>query len=148
MSKAEISLGSCDLQLAKQRLKSLGISLSIVKDDSVLFESHDHGVRGLIDAILKWGSAMRGASVADSVIGRGAALLCLYSGVAEIYAVTLSKNALDALKENHTPFQYDLLVPRILNRSRTDICPFEKAVLGINDPQRAFEKLKDFKPQG
>lgn len=146
VSKIEPSLESIDLQLAKQRLNSNALSLSIVKNDLVLFESDDHGVQSLIEAIQKCGPAMYGASVADRVVGRAAALLFLYSKVAWIYAGTLSKNAAELLARNRIQVQYETLVPRILNRSGTDVCPFEKAVTDIGDPEIAYEILKTFKP--
>jgi hypothetical protein len=91
---------SVHLQLAKQRLRSDSRSLSIVKNGLVLFESNDHGVQSMIQAVQRWRSAMYGASVADRVIGRAAALLCLYSKIASTYAGTLSENAAELLMRN------------------------------------------------
>jgi hypothetical protein len=135
-----------DSELAKQRLTSNGLSLSVVKNGRILFESKDHGVQSMIEAVQRCGSAMYGGSVADRIIGKAAALLCLYSKIAAICAGTMSENAAELLTENQIPYRYDMLVPRILNRSGCDICPFEKAVLKIADPKVAFEILKSFNP--
>jgi hypothetical protein len=135
-----------DLNLAKKRLTSNGLSLSVVKNGKVLFESKDHGVQSMIEAVQRCGSALYGGSVADRVIGKAAALLCLYSKTAAIYAGTMSENAAELLTQNQIPYRYDILVPRILNRSGSDMCPFEKAVLEVADAKVAFEILRSFDP--
>jgi hypothetical protein len=42
-----------DLELAKRKLKENGLTLAIVKDSKVLFESKSHGVSGFLEALNK-----------------------------------------------------------------------------------------------
>jgi hypothetical protein len=88
------------------------------------------------------GQLTEGASLADSVVGRAAALLCVYSGIASVYGSRMSEGALSILKARGIHQEFGELVPRILNRKMKDVCPFDKAVSGIEDPVTALERLR------
>jgi len=57
----------------------------------------------------------------------------------------MSEGAAAILKAKDIRYQFGTLVAIILNRERNDICPFDKAVLGVEDPSLALEKLKALK---
>ncbi len=134
------------MDIAKRRLYENGSTLVIVKGGKLLYESSNHGIRSLVEAIEKHQEDLQAASMADSLVGRAAALLSLYAGVTAIYAATLSEKAREVLIGNGVELEFVRVVSRILNRKGDDFCPFEKAVLDVTDPARAFERLRDFKP--
>ena len=68
---------------------------------------------------------MRGALVADKVVGKGAAALMSAGGVAELYADVISIPALDLLRRAGIAVSYGECVPNIINRAGTGICPVE-----------------------
>jgi len=125
-------------------LNEKDLTLVIVKEGKVLFETSSPGIRGFLSAIEELGENLLGASVADKIAGRAVALLCVYSHVNEIFAVVLSEEALKVLKEHNVKYEYENLVSNILNAKGTDTCPFEKYALTIRDPTEAYEKLKLF----
>lgn len=132
-----------DAEVAKSRLLRNGSSLVIVKDGKVVFETGQPGVGGFLSAIKKLGrERLHGASVADRIVGRAAALLCVYCGVRAAYAVVLSQGGKKVLEENTVAFKFEYLVPTILNRQKTDACPFEKLVSTVSDAEEAYERLK------
>jgi hypothetical protein len=133
-----------DLEIAKEMLKERNLSLIIVKARKPIFESGSSGMHGLLQAIENLGKGLRGSSVADRVVGRAAALLLGYSRVKEVYAATLSNEGLKLLKENNVLVQYDILVPKVLDKDGKKICPFERFALTIERPDEAYEKLKTF----
>jgi hypothetical protein len=133
---------SDDLNLAKRTLHEEGLSLVVAKNDRLLFKSKSHGVSDLLAMINDIGRLAEGASLADSIVGRAAALLCLYSKIVAVYGVNLSEGALSIFKANGIHCEYENLVARILNREKNDICPFDRAVLGVEDPSVALGKLK------
>ena len=137
-------IGMLDLTLAKLRLKEKNLTLSIVKGGKVLFETQSHGIIGLLQAIEKLGKELIESSVADKIVGRAAALLCAYSGVASVFAVTISEEGRRALEDNHVFYQFENRVPNILNYKRTDLCPFEKLTAGLANPKEAYEQIKSF----
>ena len=131
-----------DLDLAKNVLKRKNVNLAIAKKGRVLFEADSSGIRGLLTAIEKIGKELRGSAVADKIVGEAAAQLCAYSKVLEVFAVTLSKCGKDVLEKYNIPYEYEYLVPHILNFNRTALCPCEKLVSGSNSPEEAYERLR------
>ena len=66
--------------------------------------------------------------------------------ITELHAFVISRPALETLKKYNISVTYDALVDNIINRSKTDICPMEKAVISATTPWEAreliIEKLK------
>ncbi|MEM2699582.1 MAG: DUF1893 domain-containing protein [Candidatus Bathyarchaeia archaeon] len=133
-----------DLEMAKRVLKERGLSLVIVRDGEVIFESKFRGIIGLIRAINVLGGDLSSSSVADKVVGRAAALLLAYSRAGEVYAAIISELGLSTLNEYGIRVEYDTIVPKIMNRRGDDICPFEKISLTISSPKEAYERLKNY----
>lgn len=131
-----------DLKLARQRLLQKNLSLVISKNGSVLFETQASGISGLLEAIEKLGNKMAGASVADRIVGRAAALLLAYSGADAVFAFTISDSGIEVLGNHRIAYEFDERVPSILNLSKTDVCPFEKLAAKFSDPKKAYEELK------
>lgn len=131
-----------DLHIATERLKQKNIALAIAKKGEVVFETSSHGIGGLLKAIEELGDEMRGSSVADNVVGKAAALLCAYAGIATVFAATASEKGIQTLRDNNIPCRFENMVQHILNSERRDICPFEKLVNNISNPEEAYEKLK------
>jgi hypothetical protein len=131
-----------DLNLAKNRLLQKDLSLVIVKDAKVLFETESHGIGDLVKAIEKLRDDMKGTSVADRIVGRAAALLFVFSGVAAVFAVTASEGGIEILKKNSVFYEHENRVTNVLNLKRTDVCPFEKLVAKLSSPEKAYEMLR------
>ena len=138
-------IASDDLDLAKRTLREEELSLAVAKNGKVLFRSKSHGVSDLLAMISDIGRLAEGASLADSIVGRAAALLCVYSKIIAVYGANMSEGALVVFKANDIRCEYGNLVPKILNRKKNDICPFDKAVLGTNDPNTALNKLRSLR---
>jgi hypothetical protein len=131
-----------DLDVAKNSLHQKRLTLIIVKNGAVLFETGSHRISGFLGAIEQFGVRLEGASVADRVVGKAIALLCVYAGAREVYAEVLSRKAQAVLEENGIPCQWKELVDTILDLNRSNICPFEKAAAGISDPEAAYATFK------
>lgn len=94
-----------------------------------------------IKPVLGWldeGNLLKGASVADKVVGKAAALLFVYAGIKEIYAEVLSQPAKMIFERFNIPISYSKIVKHIRNRTDTDICPMEKRAADIDSPDYAF----------
>lgn len=84
--------------------------------------------RGISDLYQLYHNApkfLRGAVVADKVIGKGAAALMVMGGVRSVYADTISVPALSLLQDNRIAVGYALKVANIINRQGDGICPVE-----------------------
>jgi hypothetical protein len=135
-----------DLDIAKNRLFEEELTLVVVKNGEVLFETWSHRISGFLGVIEQLGAGLEGGSVADRVAGKAVALLCVYAKISEVYTEVLSKKAGAVFKENGIRHEWKELVDNILDLNKSGVCPFEKAATGISDPKeayRAFKALQD-----
>lgn len=86
--------------------------------------------------------ALADAIVADKVIGRAAAAICVAGGAREVRALVMSADAKKLLDEHGIPSGAEALVPKILNRDRSGSCPMELKVEAVDDPVRMVEILR------
>ena len=112
--------------------------------DGRLREFRRQGVIDLFQLLSNEPAFLQGASMADRVVGRGAALLMVKGGVKEVFAFVLSQPALDVLRQAGITISYDTLQPNIINRTGTDICPVEKLTADTTDPDEAFRLIGNF----
>ncbi|MBR0461936.1 MAG: DUF1893 domain-containing protein [Erysipelotrichaceae bacterium] len=113
----------------------------LVKDDRI-YSSVRKGIAPLM-GFLNEGIDIRGFSIADRIVGKAAASLYVLAGIKEAYGEVMSKAGAARLEEYHIPYTYGTLTERIINRKGDDICPMEKTVQDIDDPQDAYEALKE-----
>lgn len=106
-----------------------------------VWRKEGRGIRPLFTLIEEVGPELRGASLADIVVGKAAALLAVFAGFRSVYARTLSRPALAVLEEYGLETAYENLVPHILNREKTGFCPMETLTLPIQDPQEAYRAI-------
>jgi hypothetical protein len=131
-----------DLDTAKSRLYKEELTLAIVKNGEVLFETGSHRISGFLGAIEQLGVRLEGASVADRVAGKAIALLCVYAKIREVYTEVLSRKAKAVFEENGIRHEWKELVDNILDSNRIGVCPFEKAATDMSDPERAYAAFK------
>ena len=136
-----LNLNMKDLDVAKNRLDEAGLTLVVVKDETVIFESKLHGVSSFLEAIERLDDQLENSSVADRVVGMSVALLCVYSHIKAVYGEILNRRAKTFLEENGVCSESVALVERILNSERTGTCPFEQLVRRIRNPKVAYRKL-------
>lgn len=117
-----------EMALAVEELQRTGAGFVIVKDQRVVAVGKDHGVADLIAAgdRLRRGGLL-GAVLADRIVGRAALLVACWSGIRALHAGLISDAALEEASARHLAASYDARVPRILNRHRSESCPFERA---------------------
>jgi hypothetical protein len=74
-------------------------------------------------------------------------MLCVYAGLSSIFALTVSEAGIKVLEENNIACVFDRKVSNILNRSKTDVCPFEKLAMSSGSADEAYIKLKSLANQ-
>ena len=130
-----------DLERARLRLKEKNLSLVIVKNGKVAFEAESHSIRAFLEACELFGRELAGSCIADRIVGRAVASLCVYFQVSAVFAVIISTEGVRVLTDNDVFNQFEKCVPNILNQKRTDICPFEKLALTSATPEEAYRKF-------
>lgn len=129
-----------DLDKAIENLE--GHTIFLVKGDNSL-SSTLKGVAPML-SFLENGYNLEGYSVADRAVGKAAAMLFLKAKVRAVYSYVMTKTALSILEKHCIEACYERLSDVILNRTETDLCPMEKAVMGISDSDidAAYEAIK------
>ena len=136
-----------DLEFAKLKLIEKDLSLVIVKKGKVIFETKKQGINGFLQAIKKLDKNLVAASAADKIVGVAAAMLCVYAGVASVFALTISEEGIRVLEDNNIACLFEKKVSNILNRNKTDVCPFEKLAMDSGTVEEAYVKLKTLASQ-
>ena len=112
-----------------------------------ILTSDAKGIRPPLQWLREDPAILRGAEVSDKVIGKAAALLFCHGGVRSIWAETMSEAAAEFLDTAGVAYAYDTLVPAILNREGTGLCPMEQKALGLDDPAAAFAVFDQIIPR-
>jgi hypothetical protein len=138
----KVTINMEDLEIAKRELGERHLTLCVVKGRQVVFEAKTRGVSGFMEAVEELKDRLNGASVADRVVGKAIALLCVFVKARAVYATTISRAAKTLLERNAVYLEWDSLVENILGVDKTKTCPFEKLVNRTTDPAVAYSKLK------
>jgi hypothetical protein len=133
-----------DINIAKKLLIEENLALVVVKNGEVIFKSMEKGIKPMYILATEMKVEAQGASLADRVIGRGAALLCGYVEIIEVYTDLISEGGISALGEYNIPYEMERTCQYIKNREKTDYCPIEKLSLDKDDPALLLQDIKEF----
>lgn len=130
-----------DLIKARQILQQQELTCVVCRGEEV----HITTARG-VKPLMQWletGVDLEGASAADKVVGKATAFLYCLLGVKAVYAAVMSTTAKDVLQSHGIQAQCGKEVPGIINRAGDGPCPFEAAVLDIQDPDQALHAIRE-----
>lgn len=133
-----------DIDIAKNILKDEELALVVVKDGEVIYKSNGRGIKPLYTAHSEMKNSLKGASIADKVIGKAAAMICADAEIHELYADLISKNALEVLEEAEISTSYGLAVPAIKNRDQSGLCPMENLSLKAENIDELLTGITNF----
>lgn len=118
-------------------------TIAVKKGDKV-FTSSDRGVKPLLHLLENEKDFLKGASVADKVVGKAAALLMVLGGIKEVHTNVISDPAVEVFEKHRIPYFYEEKVKRIINRKGDGLCPMETLCIDVEEPAAAFEKIKEW----
>lgn len=130
------------LDKAKRRLLNSNHTFVCINEDTV-FTSEKQGIAPIMELLHKDENLLKGAYIADRVIGKAAALLLIKGEIKELYADIISEHAMLVLENSKIIVSYGKLVPYIENRKKDGMCPMEETVLNIESPEEAYVKLNE-----
>lgn len=102
------------------------------------------GVVDLFDLLTAEPQFLRGAVVADKVVGKGAAALMISGGVAEVHTGIISEAALALFAESNVRVTFDRQVPFIRNRAGTGCCPVEALCRDCATAAECLPRIRNF----
>lgn len=98
-------------------------SLVVAGDGIRTFDGR--GISDLYGLLTEHPDWLRDASVADKVVGKGAAALLILGGVRELFAGVISTSALGLFEDSGISLRFAKKVPYIINRKGDGLCPVE-----------------------
>ncbi len=137
----QASDASAGFALARAKVASGEAQCVLVADGMIVAENTGSGVSPLLELYNSSREQMPGAILVDKIIGRAAAFIAIDGGVKYVHAQVMSEDAAKLLHSYNVGAGWDVLTPRILNRSKTGICPMEKAVAECTVPAEAVQIL-------
>lgn len=116
----------------------------VVRNKGRVERYYNRGVKDLYMLYTADSQLLSGADVADKVVGRAAAALMILGGVRRVYADTISQLALELFAQNNVEISYNQVVPHIINRAKTDLCPLERATKDLESLEEIFAAIEAF----
>ena len=115
------------------------LAFALIKNEKIIYQSKKQRLEPLLFCLKKYKRQMRGATVYDKVVGRAAALLLAYGGVARVLAPLISRGGLAVLRRGGAVVEYQKIVKNITNIKGDDLCPMERLSQGKSVEE--FQKL-------
>ena len=116
----------------------------VIANHGQIYTFTARGVDDLYNLLTKQPEILRGAYVADKIVGKGAAALMVLGGVRRLFTEVISSDAIKFLNDYDMTVEWGEETERIINRKGDDICPIEKACAKCKTPEECFEAIKEF----
>lgn len=100
-------------------------TLAIFDQDEHVNTYNNRGVKDLYTLLTNEPQILKGALVADKVVGKGAAALMIVGGIAELHTHIISEPAIKLFELSGIRYSYDVKVDHIENRNKDGWCPVE-----------------------
>lgn len=102
------------------------------------------GVADLYDLLTQEPDFLKGALIADKVVGKGAAALMISGGIKELYTDIISSKAMDLFRTSDVKVGFGQEVPFIWNRDHTEWCPVETMCSEEESAEAILPLIRDF----
>ena len=124
------------LQSAKNLIARDKATCVVIKNDRIVNIEHGSGIAPIISLYDE--GLIRDAVVVDKKIGKAAAMILALGGVRSCYGVAVSRSAVEFMESVGIPLEFERCTDHIVNRTGDGVCPMEKAVADISDPEEAL----------
>ncbi|MFV0499697.1 MAG: DUF1893 domain-containing protein [Bacilli bacterium] len=118
-------------------------TLIIVNGQKLIVDENNFGVISLVKEYYNLKNSCSKLYIYDKLVGKGASLLIRDFDVKFVFAKTITNTAYKLLKDV-CEVKYDRIVPHILNRTHSDLCPIEKIANNYNKGEELYLELKKF----
>ena len=129
------------LEELKEILYSKNASLVVCYSNGEIKEYYQDRVKDIKEILQNDKNALKGAIIADKVIGKLAGSLLAFAGVKEIYADVISNYAIPVLELNAIKYEYKTKVEFIKNKDNTGMCPMENKFKDETDIKKIYEEI-------
>lgn len=129
------------LEKVKETLHQKSASLVVCYENGNIKEYYQDRIKDIKNILKEDSNALKGAIIADKVIGKVASSILTVAGVKEIYADVISEYAIPVLEENNIKYEYNEKVDFIRNRDNTGMCPMENKFKDEKDINIVYDEM-------
>ncbi len=133
-----------NLEIVKEKLYEKNASLVVLYSNGEIKEYYQNRINDIKDILKENKEALKGAIIADKVIGKVAGSILTVAGVKEIYADVMSKYAVPVLEENNIKYEYKTLTEYVINNAKTGMCPMENKYKDEKDIHKVYNEMLGF----
>lgn len=138
LKKAEPSTGAQMLEMLNEQ----GLSLLVYNNEKL--STHDNrGIQDLLELTATQPERLKGAIVADKIIGKAAASLMTACGVVEVHTNVICTPAREMFEKAGIKIFATKEVPMIRNRENSGMCPMDSRLEGIEGVEECVEILQN-----
>ncbi|MGL6199194.1 MAG: DUF1893 domain-containing protein [Lachnospiraceae bacterium] len=116
----------------------------IIGENKVNYYSEKRGMAPLLELLEQAPEKLEGAIIGDRIMGRAAAMLCIFGKVKAIFAMSISDEAIDMFEKHHILATWQETVPYIVERDLKSRYKLDLHIKDEEDPQTAVEMIKDY----
>ena len=127
----------------QQLFASQQATIALKKDGKLIVAQFGRGIGPALSLYDEQPELLRGADVFDTIVGKAAASIFILAGVRSVYGQTMSQSAVQLLTRHGVACSYETVTPQIINRTGTGLCPFEQAVLTIDEPEACLRVIRE-----
>ncbi|PMP83943.1 MAG: hypothetical protein C0175_00950 [Caldisericum exile] len=141
--------------LVKKAIIDAKLNLAIFEENELIYSDAKSGISPIFNFVkenLNKVDNLKNLYIGDRIVGKAGAMLTVLLKPHYIYAHVLSKSGKEILERYKINFEFGTLTDYIINRDKTGLCPFENAVLNIEDPlvaiieiEKTLKKLQEHK---
>lgn len=106
--------------------------------------ANEMGIKALRRIYKENREILRGATVTDIIIGKGAACFLIAGGIRHLNVDVISRAGLDMLQKAGIPVCPKQIVPMIINRKNDGQCPIENLLRETFDAEEGIKKISAF----
>lgn len=116
----------------------------VIRKGTEIRKYSQRGIKDLWTLFHEEPSFLQGSSVADKVVGKGAAALIALSGVSKLFAGVISQPAVELLSSYPIELSFNQKVPNIINRAQSGGCPLESLCREALTAEECIPLIKGF----
>lgn len=106
--------------------------------------ANEMGIKALRRIYKENREILRGATVTDIIIGKGAACFLIAGGIRHLNVDVISRAGLDMLQKAGIPVCPKQIVPMVINRKKDGQCPIENLLRETFDAEEGIKKISAF----
>jgi len=132
------------MEEAKELIDNNIKSCIVIKNEKIIHSVDGTGIKPLLNIYMENKQDLENSFVADKLIGKAAAMILICGKVKNVYGTKISKSAIELLTKNNIEYEYNELIEKVYNKDKTDLCPMEKTVLKIDNPEDGVNAILKF----